>query len=196
MKMIHCKACGKEIAANAKSCPSCGAKNKKPIYKRVWFWCVLVLILMAIGSSVGENKTPSDPSASSVGESKTPSDPSASVGSTINEDKDVKVEYTAYSVDEMMDDLDDNPLNASEKYLKKDVEITGKLSTIDSSGNYISVLPEHDEWAVIGVHCSIKTDEQLDKLKKMSIGDKITVNGKITDVGEVLGYYLDIDSIK
>ena len=60
---------------------------------------------MAIGSSVGENKTPSDPSAS--------------VGSTINEDKDVKVEYTAYSVDEMMDDLDDNPLNASEKYLKK-----------------------------------------------------------------------------
>ena len=182
MKMIHCKACGKEIAANAKSCPSCGAKNKKPIYKRVWFWCVLVLILMAIVSSVGENKTPSDPSAS--------------VGSTINEDKDVKVEYTAYSVDEMMDDLDDNPLNASEKYLKKDVEITGKLDAIDSSGNYISVFPEHDEWAVIGVHCSIKTDEQLDKLKKMSIGDKITVNGKITDVGEVLGYYLDIDSIK
>ena len=39
-------------------------------------------------------------------------------------------------------------------------------------------------------------DEQLDKLKKMSKGDKITVNGKITDVGEVLGYYLDIDSIK
>ena len=169
MKMIHCKACGKEIAANVKACPSCGAKTKKPIYKKVWFWCVLVLILIAIGSSVGGNQTPSDPSAS--------------VGNTIDEDKEVKVEYTAYSVDEMMDDLDDNPLKASEKYLKKDVEI-------------ISVLPEHDEWAVIGVHCSIKTDEQLDKLKKMSKGDKITVNGKITDVGEVLGYYLDIDSIK
>ena len=74
MKMIQCKTCGKEIAANAKACPSCGAKNKKPIYKKVWFWCVLVLILIAIGSSVGGNKTPS-----------------ASVGNTINEDKEVKV---------------------------------------------------------------------------------------------------------
>ena len=33
-KMIHCKACGKEISAKAPSCPGCGAKNKKPFY----FW--------------------------------------------------------------------------------------------------------------------------------------------------------------
>ncbi len=30
----------------------------------------------------------------------------------------------------------------------------------------------------------------------MSIGEKITVKGKITDVGEVLGYTLSIDEIK
>ncbi|MCU6061082.1 zinc-ribbon domain-containing protein, partial [Clostridioides difficile] len=29
-KMIQCKSCSKEIASNAKSCPNCGAKNKKP----------------------------------------------------------------------------------------------------------------------------------------------------------------------
>lgn len=27
--MIQCKACGKEIASDAKTCPGCGAKNKK-----------------------------------------------------------------------------------------------------------------------------------------------------------------------
>ncbi|WP_236885879.1 zinc-ribbon domain-containing protein [Clostridioides difficile] len=30
-KMIQCKSCSKEIASNAKSCPNCGAKNKKTI---------------------------------------------------------------------------------------------------------------------------------------------------------------------
>jgi hypothetical protein len=34
-KMINCKTCGAEIASSAKSCPSCGAKNKPPIYIRV-----------------------------------------------------------------------------------------------------------------------------------------------------------------
>ena len=36
-KMKKCDTCGAEIAENAKRCPACGAKNKKPIYKRVWF---------------------------------------------------------------------------------------------------------------------------------------------------------------
>ena len=103
-----------------------------------------------------------------------------------------EIEYTAYSVDEMMDDLKNNALTASGKY----VEITGTLDVIDSNGDYIAVFPEHDEWAIIGVHCSIKNDKHLDKVKEMSIGEKITVKGKITDVGEVLGYTLSIDEIK
>lgn len=47
-KMINCKTCGAEIAASAKSCPSCGAKNKPPIYKRVWFWLVIVFVVIPI----------------------------------------------------------------------------------------------------------------------------------------------------
>jgi len=34
-KMIKCKSCSQEIASSAKSCPGCGAKNKKPIYKKI-----------------------------------------------------------------------------------------------------------------------------------------------------------------
>ncbi|ARB07092.1 hypothetical protein Semix9P1_phi49 [Clostridioides phage phiSemix9P1] len=51
-KMIQCKSCSKEIASNAKSCPNCGAKNKKPFYKRGWFIVIVVFVLLyAIGTS-------------------------------------------------------------------------------------------------------------------------------------------------
>ena len=52
-KMKKCKACSKEIATNAKSCPGCGAKNKKPIYKRAWFWAVAVIVV--VGTSGGSD---------------------------------------------------------------------------------------------------------------------------------------------
>ncbi len=53
--MIKCKTCGTEIAKSAKACPSCGAKNKKPIYKRVWFWAVIVILFLIILSNIGGN---------------------------------------------------------------------------------------------------------------------------------------------
>ena len=46
--MINCKVCGTEIASSAKVCPSCGAKNKPPIYKRVWFWLLMVFVVAPI----------------------------------------------------------------------------------------------------------------------------------------------------
>lgn len=51
--MIKCHACGKEIASSAKTCPSCGAKQKKPIFKKWWFW-VLVIIFIGIIIPKGE----------------------------------------------------------------------------------------------------------------------------------------------
>ncbi|MGG7058277.1 FxLYD domain-containing protein [Clostridium nigeriense] len=57
-KMIQCKSCSKEIASSAKVCPGCGAKNKKPIYKRVWFIVIVLLILVgAINAAGGGNST-------------------------------------------------------------------------------------------------------------------------------------------
>ena len=47
-KMKNCKSCGKEIASNAKFCPGCGAKNKKPFYKAVWFWIIVVIVIIAV----------------------------------------------------------------------------------------------------------------------------------------------------
>ena len=57
-KMINCKACGREIAKSAKACPHCGAKNKKPLFKKWWFWAIIVILFVAIGTS--ENDTEND----------------------------------------------------------------------------------------------------------------------------------------
>ena len=63
-KMIQCKNCSKEIAANAKSCPECGAKNKKAIYKRPWFIVVLFFIIVGVASSMDEDKSNTTDSSS------------------------------------------------------------------------------------------------------------------------------------
>ena len=71
-KMISCKHCGAEIAASAKVCPHCGGKNKKPLYKRVWFWILIVLILIAAvscGSGSNSNETKKIGEVSSKGNS-------------------------------------------------------------------------------------------------------------------------------
>ena len=65
---------------------------------------------------------------------------------------------------------------------------------IDSSGQYISIYADGD-FEIIGVTCYIKNNDQKQKVMDMSIGDTVTLKGKITDVGEVFGYSLNIDEI-
>lgn len=180
-KMTTCKHCGQEIAASAKVCPHCGGKNKPPIYKRWWFIAIIVIIVLAaIG---GSGSSDSSGSTSSTATSKTAVSSSSSKAA---------IEYTAYTVTELSEDLDSNALKAADKYKGQYVELTGRLSVIDSNGKYISIVDSTDEWAITGVQCYIKNDEQKQVVMDMSIGDEIVVKGKITDVGEVLGYFLDM----
>ena len=47
-KMTVCRNCGTPIAKNARVCLACGAKKKKPFYKRVWF--ILLIVIAAIAA--------------------------------------------------------------------------------------------------------------------------------------------------
>lgn len=165
-KMKICKHCGAEIAKSAKVCPVCGGKNPKPIYKRVWFWLLVIIVVFGVfGSSGGKSDEEKKP-----------------------------IEYTSVTAEEMYAELNENAAKAEEKYNDAYVAVTGRLSTIDSDGSYISIAPE--SYPLDSIMCYITNDEQLEKVKSMSKGDTITVKGKIKDVGEVMGYSMSIDSIE
>ncbi len=189
-KMAVCRYCGAEIAANAKACPQCGGKQKKPTYKRWWFVVLAVIILLgAIGSVAGGSGEQNPPAGSAVNSS-AGVQPGPSTESAPEE-----IVYTAYSVFELMQDLEQNALKASEKYKDQFVELTGALSVIDSSGAYISIRPQEEPFAIVGVTCYLKSEDQKAKVMELSVDDTVVVRGKIKEVGEVLGYSLDIDEI-
>ena len=198
-KMTTCSHCGAEIAAGAKTCPQCGGKVSKPIYKKVWFWILIgILVLGIIGAASGSGSqgtaSKDTQKEAAVQEDSASADESSSQESSPKEEE--SIEYTDVTVDQMTDTLDNNPAAASDEYKGKYVSVTGRLSTIDSSGKYISLADINDEWNVIGVTCYIKNNEQLEQVKQMSMGQEVTVRGKITSVGEILGYSLDIDAIE
>lgn len=45
-KLTNCKVCGEEIAKSAKTCPKCGAKVKKPFYKKKIFYVLIILVVV------------------------------------------------------------------------------------------------------------------------------------------------------
>lgn len=45
--MKQCKKCHQMIPKYADTCPNCGA-NLKPVYKKAWFWVVLVLVFLLL----------------------------------------------------------------------------------------------------------------------------------------------------
>lgn len=91
--------------------------------------------------------------------------------------------------------VSDNAASASEQYKGKYIEVTGKLSVIDIDSKYISLFPENNEFAIVGVQCFTKNNDQKEIVKTLSKDSSVTVKGKCTNVGEVMGYTLDIDEI-
>ncbi len=189
-KLKNCVYCGAEIANSVIKCPQCGGKNKKPIYKRTWFIVIMFMLVLSIIGQNGDDSSTIDANESNI------------KSTTVGEDADketnvseVEIEYVFYEVDELMNDLDTNALKANDKYKGKYVEIKGRLATIDSSGRYITLLPISNDWAFVGVTCYIKSDEQKAQVMELSSDEIVTVRGKIKDVGEILGYNLDMVEI-
>ena len=177
-KLTNCASCGAEIATSAKACPQCGAKVKRPITKKWWFWVLIVIVAAGIigGASSGSGNG---------GDTKQPSG------------TEQPISYTHYNVTELFDALSTNAMKAQSDFKGQYVEIEGYLSTIDSDGKYIGVGASPDDYAYFlqNIQCYLKTDEQKQQIMGIDSGSHITVRGKITSVGEVLGYSMNIDSI-
>lgn len=177
-----CKHCKTEISYEARICPQCRKKQGMSLVLKI---IIVVLVIFALGSCV---EVEDDTSTSDTNNQETQDNQD-------NQESEDVIQYRQVSVIEMIDMLDKNAAKASKEFKGQYLEITGTLKNIDSDLSYISVDSGAD-FELIDVMCYIKNEEQENKILEMEIGDEITIQGKCTDVGEVLGYYLDIDNIK
>lgn len=105
------------------------------------------------------------------------------------------VVYTEVTVESLYNDLRQNAYAASVNHNEQYHAVRGKIGTIDSSGKYFVLEEASVEYWAESVHCSIKSEQALQDLATVITGEVVTVYGKITTVGEILGYYMDAYSI-
>lgn len=185
----QCRKCKETIDKKAKKCPKCGAKQNPPT------WVIVFIAILAISVFSSLNNDYSEPVNNETNNTiNKDTDKSNKVIDSTNQVQEV-IEYIKVSKDDLDDALDKNAAVARETYINKYVEISGKLGTIDSELKYISLKSSTKEWDFRGIHCTIKNKEQKEIIKTLITDQEITIKGKITDVGEVLGYFLDITEI-
>lgn len=162
------------------------SKDKKPFYKRIWFIAVAAIFVIAvISSATGGGSSTESPTASdtNVAETTTEEAPAAAP-------EEPALEISAAK---LVKDLEANALNAKTSYNGKLVKVTGTLGNIDASGKYFSLDPD-DGFYITSVQIYID-EELIPTVSAFSKGQSVTVTGKITDVGELLGYSVDAISI-
>lgn len=187
MALKTCKECGKEISSGAKKCLNCGKDQRNWFAKHKIITGILVIIVLAVIGSLGNGD--GDKSAT------TSTQTTANTSTSTTKEEQPKPTPMAVTTDKLMEDLESNALNASDTYKGKYVEVTGKLSNIDSNGKYFNIVPMNKDFAIIGVQCYITT-EQKATVAKFTKDQKVTIVGTISDVGEVFGYSLKVESIK
>lgn len=171
---MNCKNCGQEIDKKAVVCTGCGCKIKKPFYKKWWFWLIVVVVIAIAGSSSGgsDNST-----------------------NTTNKQAEV-ITYEVVDLQAMFDELDGNAMKAESAYQDKYIEFQCKIANFDSDGRYIGVEPVNaSEWNFSTAMCYIKDDAQKSFLIEKNVGDTITIKGQVKEIGEVLGYSIDIKEV-
>ena len=187
-KLVKCKACDKEIAKGVKKCPSCGKDQRNFFQKHKIITGIGVLVIISALSQLGgEDASPTnstDKKAAATTQSENASVTDAPI-----------IEPLVLTTDDLFDALDKNALKASKTYKEQYVELTGKLTTIDSSGDYFSIGSLTEEFSFASILCNI-SKEHLDAVMEFEEGQEVTVTGTISDVGEVLGYTVKVESIK
>ena len=190
-----CKHCKTEIPVGAKICPNCKKKQGGALK-----WVIIGIVAVAVIGAAGGNKEESNSNGNSsvqasAGTANTDESKEsvASVESTPTPEPEI--EYISVSADELSDALKNNALKAQNDYKGQYVEVTGSLGTIDSNGKYIGIESSYT-FDLTNIQCYLKSDEQKEAIMEMSKGDTVTVKGYCKDVGEIIGYQIDVEIIK
>ena len=170
--LISCASCGHQIAKSAKVCPSCGAKVKQPIYKKKFFW-FLVIVVSLVSIILIKN-------------------------AISNAGNGVVVNGENFSISEFEKIVENNSNQFRNTYVGKSASVTGKITEISSS--YRSTNLNHTFSAVVVVenkwYFEVSSSNPI--LSTAKVGDKVTANATITTAlyGDVYCYGNSIINIK
>ena len=103
--------------------------------------------------------------------------------------------YAEADINVLIDDAQNNAAKANKDYKGKYVKIVGgTLDHIESDGDYISI--SNGDMTLLHVQCFPKNKEVKEQMLNLSNGQYVTVYGKITRVGGIIGYSLDLDKVE
>lgn len=106
-----------------------------------------------------------------------------------------QIQYEQVDLQTMLDELDANAMRAEETYQDKYIEITGEIRNFDSDGKYISIRPCGASILTERVMCYLTDSTHKAFLLEKAVGDVVTIKGKVSSIGEVLGYSVKIAEI-
>ena len=189
-----CKYCKTEIPAGAKICPNCKKKQGGALKWVVIVVVVLVLISAAAGGGDEKSETQQASNSNSSTTQNGNSAGAAQDTKEVEKESESPIEYVSSTATELSNALSNNAMKAQNDYENQYLEISGKLGNIDSNGKYISIDSDID-FDLTNIQCYIKSDEQKQVIMEMSRGDAIIIKGYCKDIGELLGYQIDIEEI-
>ena len=172
------------------------AKANRPLYKkkRVLIPAALLGIAACTSATSGGGGTDTVDTASGDSSSSAPAAPAAASKAPAPKPKPAAPAIVVTAKD-MIATLEGNALKAKNTYEDKRVTVSGVVGNIDASGDYFALDPAPDSFILTGIQ--VQTDEKFsDQIANFTAGQKVTVTGKITGVGEVLGYSLEAETIK
>ena len=199
--MIICKHCGQPISDKSKICPFCGGNVKVPFYDKTWFHILLVLIIFTGIDYVIRNPDPEPtvyraPIVESAGaSSQSSANPDEEIEEQETAPKSEEDKYSNENISDMIALVDNYPMQA-EDYEDQYIRVSGYVRNVDSDGKYFTIAEDDDIFVITNtIQWKMKkTSDVYEFIKNTTIGTYITVEGKITDVGEVMYYLGEADN--
>ena len=148
-------------------------KQKKPIYKKWWFWAIVIIIIGAIAGSQGVDNSTSQTSTPK-GEQK--------------QEEIMEVDYNTLHQEYM-----DNPISADAKYKGKILKLTGEVENIDSEfeANTYITFNVGGQYSFKDIRITFKKSEET-KVAQLKKGQTVTIKGKCT--GTLLSTTVALDN--
>lgn len=171
-KLTTCKICRSAIAKNAKVCPVCGAKNKKPIYKKVWFWLIVAFIfLWSIGISKDNDEIVEQQNPNAVSTTK-----SENTENSANDKLTVKsLDTTDYLK------IDADLLFEYGSYMDSKNVVT-VITVADTDDNLLKAKTDNNDSFFFSLNCEFENENDIKAVEK---DDVITVAGTIDSAASV-----------